>query len=162
MSAVFHQTLAIAWGKVCFSFNADGELVEISLRSRRSVGFVGTRPAGAPNSAALQKWVSAVEQGKAGAFPGPWRLPGDTEFRRNIYRAVAAIPAGKYLSYGEVAAQAGSPRAARAVGSAMAQNPLPLLIPCHRVWASNGLGGFTGGLKLKRAILAAEGHSLGD
>ncbi len=160
MSVVFRQTLSASWGKASFCFAADGNLVEISLRARRAVGCMGKRPAGAPTAAALKKWLRAFERGQAGSFPGPWQNPGITDFRRRVYAAVFAIPAGEHLSYGEAAAVAGSPRAARAVGSAMAQNPLPLLIPCHRVWAGNGLGGFTGGLKLKRAILAIEGHDL--
>lgn len=129
MGAVFHQTLAARWGKVTFSFAADGNLIEISTRPRRPLGTAGNRPKGAPSSAALSKWLGQFEKGTDATFPGPWKIPGNSEFRRKVYQAVAAIPAGKYLSYGEVAAKAGSPRASRAVGTAMGENPLPLIIP---------------------------------
>jgi methylated-DNA-[protein]-cysteine S-methyltransferase len=68
------------------------------------------------------------------------------------------IPAGKTLSYGAVAERVGYPRAARAVGRVMATNPLPLVVPCHRVVGSNGsLTGYGGGLHVKEALLRAEG-----
>ncbi|MEA2479223.1 MAG: methylated-DNA-[protein]-cysteine S-methyltransferase [Thermoleophilaceae bacterium] len=81
-----------------------------------------------------------------------------TEFQGRILRATAAIPYGRHLSYTEVAAQAGSPRASRAAGNALGANPIPIVIPCHRVWAAGGrLGGYTGGLDRKRLLLELEG-----
>jgi methylated-DNA-[protein]-cysteine S-methyltransferase len=82
------------------------------------------------------------------------------EFRRRILESIRSIPFGQIQSYGEVAAAAGSPRAARAVGGAMASNPVPIIIPCHRVIAANGrLTGYSapGGLQLKKLILLMEG-----
>ena len=74
---------------------------------------------------------------------------------------VATIPFGEVLTYGAVAARAGRDIAARAVGGVMGRNPLPLVIPCHRVVGAQGrLGGFTGGLDTKRALLAHEGMTL--
>jgi len=81
-------------------------------------------------------------------------------FRRRILESIRSIPFGQIKSYGEVAAAAGSPRAARAVGGAMASNPVPIIIPCHRVIAANGrLTGYSapGGLQLKKLILLMEG-----
>jgi len=80
-------------------------------------------------------------------------------FVRRVYGVVRRIPRGQVLSYGEVAEAAGNPGAARAVGNAMARNPLCLVIPCHRVVASHGLGGFggAGGVEQKRLLLALEG-----
>jgi methylated-DNA-[protein]-cysteine S-methyltransferase len=79
-------------------------------------------------------------------------------FRRLILMETGRIPRGKVRTYGSLAAAAGRPGAARAVGSAMASNPFPLAIPCHRVVRSDGsLGGFGGGLALKRALLEREG-----
>lgn len=80
-------------------------------------------------------------------------------FVRSVYEVVRRIPRGQVLSYGEVAEAAGKPGAARAVGNAMARNPICLFIPCHRVVASNGLGGFggDGGLAQKRLLLGLEG-----
>ncbi len=79
-------------------------------------------------------------------------------FTRRALQVCAKIPYGKTLSYGEVAARAGSPGGARAVGQAMSKNPFPIVVPCHRVLASGGkLGGFSGGLHFKRALLDLEG-----
>jgi methylated-DNA-[protein]-cysteine S-methyltransferase len=82
-------------------------------------------------------------------------------FVRRVYGVVRRIPRGKVLSYGEVAEAAGKPGAARAVGNAMARNPICLFIPCHRVVASSGLGGFggEGGVAQKKLLLGLEGLS---
>ena len=78
-------------------------------------------------------------------------------FQRKALAAVGKVPYGKTVTYGELARRVGRPRAARAVGQAMAHNPVPLVVPCHRVVASGGgLGGFGGGLDLKRRLLALE------
>jgi methylated-DNA-[protein]-cysteine S-methyltransferase len=84
-----------------------------------------------------------------------WRLM--TAFARRILTATAAIPYGALATYKEVAAEAGSPRGFRAAGNALGSNPLPIVIPCHRVVHSGGgLGGYTGGLDRKRTLLAIE------
>ena len=83
-------------------------------------------------------------------------------FTRRVYQIARQIPLGQTLSYGEVAARLGMPRAARAVGQALGRNPFPLVVPCHRVLAAGGaIGGFTapGGLDTKRQLLAIEGVS---
>lgn len=83
---------------------------------------------------------------------------GITPFQKKVYAIVAAIPPGETMSYGEVAAQAGSPGGARAVGRAMATNPWAPIVPCHRVVpASGGLGGYGGGIALKERLLTMEG-----
>jgi methylated-DNA-[protein]-cysteine S-methyltransferase len=79
-------------------------------------------------------------------------------FAGRILRKTARIPFGDVRSYGQLAAQAGSPRAARAVGNALGSNPIPIVVPCHRVLhADGGLGGYSGGLDRKRYLLALEG-----
>jgi len=81
-----------------------------------------------------------------------------SEFARKALRETCKIPRGKVATYSGLAAKIGSPQAARAVGTALANNPLPLLIPCHRVVRADGsLGGFGGGLKMKKALLTREG-----
>ena len=80
------------------------------------------------------------------------------DFQRKVLRQEFRIPRGRVMSYGGLAARIGHPRAARAVGTALARNPFPLIIPCHRtVQADGSLGGFGGGLKMKRALLEMEG-----
>jgi methylated-DNA-[protein]-cysteine S-methyltransferase len=85
-----------------------------------------------------------------------WSLIGP--FSRRVLKATAEIPYGGWLSYGEVAAEAGSPRGARAAGNALGSNPIALLIPCHRVLGSGGaIGGYGGGIDRKRMLLELEG-----
>ena len=79
-------------------------------------------------------------------------------FAGGVLRQTARIPFGDVRSYGQVAAQAGSPRAARAAGNALGSNPIPIVVPCHRVLHADGkLGGYSGGLDRKRFLLALEG-----
>jgi methylated-DNA-[protein]-cysteine S-methyltransferase len=99
--------------------------------------------------------VSEYLQGARKAFDLPVRLDV-TAFQRRVLEAVGEIPYGATMAYSEVAEKIGSPKAARAVGTANARNPLPLVIPCHRVVARQGLGGFGGGLDLKQRLLALE------
>lgn len=76
----------------------------------------------------------------------PIDMSGTPEFNRKVYDVALAIPHGETLTYGEVAARIGEPGAARAVGVALGQNPIPIIVPCHRVLAANGkTGGFSGG-----------------
>jgi methylated-DNA-[protein]-cysteine S-methyltransferase len=85
-----------------------------------------------------------------------WRLAG-RGFTRRVLRATAAIPYGATSSYARIARAAGSPRAYRAAGNALGANPLPIVVPCHRVLATGGgLGGYGGGVERKRALLAIE------
>jgi methylated-DNA-[protein]-cysteine S-methyltransferase len=89
-------------------------------------------------------------------LPLDWRLSRD--FRRRALRAVAGIPYGETRSYMQVAKRAGNERAVRAAGTACGSNPLPIVVPCHRVLRTGGgLGGYGGGLPMKRALLAMEG-----
>jgi methylated-DNA-[protein]-cysteine S-methyltransferase len=94
---------------------------------------------------------------RAFEIPLDWRLCG-AAFSRRVLEATNAIPYGSVSTYKDVATEAGSPRAARAAGNALGANPLPIVVPCHRVLHSGGgLGGYTGGLQIKRALLAIEG-----
>ena len=90
-------------------------------------------------------------------IPLDWRLVRG--FGRRVLEVTAAIPFGSVSTYSEVAGDAGSPRGARAAGNALGANPLPIVVPCHRVLhADGGLGGYTGGLERKRRLLAIEGR----
>jgi methylated-DNA-[protein]-cysteine S-methyltransferase len=85
-----------------------------------------------------------------------WRLT--TGFARRVLRATARIPYGQVSTYKQIAGEAGSPRGFRAAGNALGGNPLPIVVPCHRVLASGGgLGGYTGGEQRKRTLLTVEG-----
>jgi methylated-DNA-[protein]-cysteine S-methyltransferase len=90
-------------------------------------------------------------------FPDKLDLQGATAFQRKIWEATRQIPCGETRSYAWIARRIGNSAAARAVGQALGKNPLPVVIPCHRVIASDGrLGGFTGGLAMKKRLLALE------
>ena len=83
--------------------------------------------------------------------------PKGTEFQRAVWRQLQEIPYGETISYGELARRVGNPKASRAVGAANGANPLPIVIPCHRVIAGDGsIGGFGGGLPIKEILLALE------
>jgi O-6-methylguanine DNA methyltransferase len=91
-------------------------------------------------------------------FDFPVDLGGLTSFQRRVLTATAAVPAGRLVSYGDIARRIGRPRGSRAVGQALGRNPVPIVIPCHRVVAAGGkIGGYTGGLGIKRALLRIEG-----
>jgi methylated-DNA-[protein]-cysteine S-methyltransferase len=87
--------------------------------------------------------------------------PEGTEFQRTVWQRLQEIPYGETISYGELAKRVGNPKASRAVGAANGQNPIPIVIPCHRVIGANGkLTGFGGGLPTKEALLALEAKQL--
>lgn len=89
-------------------------------------------------------------------LPLDWRLTQG--FGRRVLKATARIPYGSVSSYKQVATAAGSPRGSRAAGNALGTNPLPIVVPCHRVLHSGGgIGGYTGGLERKRLLLGVEG-----
>ena len=91
-------------------------------------------------------------------FPDVLDLSGAADFQREVWEATRRIPFGETRSYRWVAEQIKKPKALRAVGQALGRNPLPIIIPCHRVLASGGqLGGFTGGIDMKRRLLHLEG-----
>ena len=87
--------------------------------------------------------------------------PRGTEFQKNVWKALSNIPYGEYRSYSEIACQIGNDKAVRAVGMANSKNPLPLIIPCHRVIGKNRkLVGYAGGLRIKETLLKIEGIEL--
>ena len=85
-----------------------------------------------------------------------------TEFQHDVWRVLQTLPYGSVATYAEVAELMGRPRAARAVGNANHANPWPVFVPCHRVVASHGVGGYGGGEGVKRWLLALEGVELAD
>jgi len=122
----------------------------------------GAAPASPPPDVAA--WMAIINQGFADYFRG---LPADfsslpldlrgTPFQLRVWQELRKIPRGQTISYKELAARAGSPKGCRAVGQANGANPIPLIIPCHRVINANGaLGGFSSGLHHKRWLLEHE------
>jgi len=132
------------------------QLVRIEFNPREAA------PAGAQrqDDAALRRGGEQLEEyfaGKRKAFDLPL-APRGTDFQQSVWRALAEIPWGQWRSYGDIARAIGRPRAVRAVGAANGRNPLPIVVPCHRVVGSDGsLTGFAGGLETKRYLLELEG-----
>ena len=106
---------------------------------------------------ALKKILGGTAPGE---FP-PLDWTGKTEFQKHVWNAMLKIPFGRTKSYGEIAAAIGKPKAVRAVGGACGANPIPVLVPCHRVLAANNkIGGFSSGLGWKSSLLEREGVQL--
>ena len=162
------------WGALPVQLS-NGRIRAIALDPRAAPSAPATRdprPRGPiRTSADLSRLMQRVTQGSVTAreITAACDLSDCTEFEREVFAALAKVRRGRVISYGELAAAAGSPRAARAVGSALGKNPIPILLPCHRVVASNGIGGYGGSaargwrpagqdpIAFKRALLAREG-----
>ena len=116
---------------------------------------------GAQDARDVSALLDAAESQLREYFARTFDLPLDprgTAFELRVWAALRTIPYGETRSYGAIAAAIGSPQAARAVGMANHRNPLPILIPCHRVIGADGsLTGYAGGLETKRRLLALEG-----
>jgi methylated-DNA-[protein]-cysteine S-methyltransferase len=109
----------------------------------------------------LKETATQLEEYFAGErldFDVPMELDG-TPFQKEVWAELSRIPYGQTISYGELARRVGRPKGPRAVGQANGRNPIPIIVPCHRVLAGNGIGGYGGGLPMKRALLAVEGVS---
>lgn len=94
-------------------------------------------------------------------FEVPLDLRG-TKFQMSCWESLLKIPFGRVVTYGRLADQVGRPKSFRAVGGANGANPIPIIVPCHRVVATDGLGGYGGGLALKRLLLGIEGVTEAD
>ncbi len=99
--------------------------------------------------------------GKRKAFSVPLYLNG-SEFQMKVWQVLMNIPYGEVRTYGEIASIIGSPKAARAIGGANNKNPIPIIIPCHRVVARGGIGGFAPGVKYKKILLDTEKRNSGS
>ena len=145
-------------GILGFHFTAKG----LAALTFAGVDAVATATSPTPDVAA---WMEMINKGFADYFRG---LPTDfsslpldpqgTPFQLRVWQELRKIPRGETISYQELAARAGNPQACRAVGQANGANPIPLIIPCHRVIAADGsLGGYSSGLDRKRWLLEHEG-----
>jgi len=129
----------------------------------RYVARLGTRVERAlPDPRAVSGVVDQLDSyfsGNITRFSIPLDLRVSSDFTYRVLRNASLIPFGQTMSYGEMAKLIASPRASRAVGGALGRNPVPIVVPCHRVIAGDGrIGGFTGGLAIKKALLRLEGH----
>jgi methylated-DNA-[protein]-cysteine S-methyltransferase len=154
-------------GTTSCAFATPAGPVRLAFLGARLVG-VALGEGGAPDLAALPPAcreiafaLQAFLNGRRPILPAlPFLLTRGTSFHQRVWLALPAIPPGTTATYGEVAALLGLPRGARAVGQAVGRNPLPVVLPCHRVVAKGGPGGFGAGLAWKGFLLAREGGTL--
>jgi methylated-DNA-[protein]-cysteine S-methyltransferase len=155
MSDTFWDRLAAPWGSITFVTGANGKILAIDVNGKQ---FDGSRDAARCRPAAQQ--LTEYFAGQREKFTLDL-APDGTAFQRSVWAALLDIPYGQVVTYGELAKRIGQPKAARAVGAANGANPIPVLIPCHRVIAAGGeLGGYTGGLQIKQSLLEIEGQRL--
>jgi O-6-methylguanine DNA methyltransferase len=130
----------------------------------RGISRVGTGPVGKPATAAARKLIEQARleiheylRGQRAFFRVPVDLTTVPDFQRSVLQAAGLIPFGEARAYAWIAARGGPPRAVRAVGTALGRNPVPLILPCHRVWRSDGgLGGYIFGADVKDRLAALE------
>jgi O-6-methylguanine DNA methyltransferase len=168
LAATERGVVAVAWLTTEPAFDAD-----LAKRLRAEVENAHDVRPGDPRRIHLDAGLAALDgllAGRPTRRPVAFDLADRPSWDRRVLEAVATIPWGTTASYGEIARQVGAPRAARAVGGAVGRNPVSLLIPCHRVIASDGsIGGYGGDgwgsredrLAIKRDLLRREGVSVG-
>jgi methylated-DNA-[protein]-cysteine S-methyltransferase len=156
---VYYTHLASPIGKLLLL--SDGEKltgIQFPRNQSKSVPADWKRDAGPFDEVIRQ--LRAYFAGELTEFDVPLNLQG-SPFERKVWSMLCKIPYGKTVSYGHIAGKIGQPKAFRAVGLANGKNPIPIIVPCHRVIGSNGsLTGFGGGLPLKRWLLEREGVEL--
>ncbi len=143
---------------VCrISYDADAE-----AQAERFARTYGVRVLRAPRAVdAVRRELDEYFSGKRQGFDLSLDLAAAPEFTRDVLVELARVPYGEVTTYGHLAARVGRPRAARAVGTVMNRNPIPIVLPCHRVVGSSGsLVGYAGGLERKQALLRLEGARL--
>jgi methylated-DNA-[protein]-cysteine S-methyltransferase len=144
------------------------EASEARTRKRLQKRFRQAREEPPPPAVAatIEKTVALLAGEKTDFSTAPVDVKSLPEFNRRVYEIVSAIPHGSVMTYGEIAAKLGEqPQKARDVGQAMGENPIPIVIPCHRVLAANGKpGGYSGsgGVKTKLKLLTIEGAKISD
>ena len=154
-SPIGHLYLALTEKGVCFLSLHGGE--EEFLQELKECGREVVRRDDIKGGF-VKRELEGYFAGELHLFQTPIDIVWGTPFERRVWRKVSRIPYGKARSYREVAKSVGVPRGYRAVGRAVGKNPIPIIIPCHRVIRSDGgLGGFSAGLEVKRYLLQLEG-----
>lgn len=162
MKGYFHS-IKLPWIGVIRMAGTRAGLLRISFGGRAD-SFVEELPReiewtqkGEPFGKLISK-LERLSRGERVSFNEAIDISRGTDFQRSVWRGIKGIPWGEMLSYSDLAKTVGKPNACRAVANACGANPLPLVIPCHRVIASDGtLGGFSNGLPLKKKLLKLEG-----
>jgi O-6-methylguanine DNA methyltransferase len=148
MNLISFEEVSVSWGENSYVLRLMNRIPYQLFFKKVPASFLQESPFW------TDKLASCLKQ-KPTYFP----LEG-TPFQHKVWRAIAQIPWGELRTYSQLAQAIGSPRAVRAVAGACGKNPLPLFIPCHRVVGKTDLGGFNGGVDLKKRLLRLEGHPL--
>lgn len=144
---------------VCEIGFGESETEQQFLQHLRTRGFRPVRNSQAVANVAEQ--LAEYFKGERNRFEVPFDVSGISTFTQSVLEATAEIPFGHLTSYRGIAEKIGHPSATRAVGNALGRNPIPVVIPCHRIVRSDSsIGGYTGGLKIKERLLALEGVRL--
>lgn len=159
MREIFYERYPAPIGRLTIGVSAEGvaalEFDHSYVQPPRRPGDTWVR-----STSRIEHVIAELDEyfaGKRRRFSVPLDLRG-TDFQLRCWRALLEIPYGRTISYAELARRVGSPRGFRAVGMANHDNPVAIIVPCHRVIASDGtLGGYGGGLEIKRALLELEG-----
>lgn len=150
--------LAVSDAGLCAVSWLDPHPLEMTLRHLRERGFDPVLDDSAPEVVRWQRHLDAYFAGDIRTFEGELDFTGASPFTERALRGILDIPWGSVRTYGEIAASIGVPGGTQAVGNAMGRNPLPVVVPCHRVVRANGeMGHYTGGPEIKAALLAIEG-----
>ncbi|MEK6693539.1 MAG: methylated-DNA--[protein]-cysteine S-methyltransferase [Nitrospirota bacterium] len=169
-TTIFYTTLKSPVGTIYITFTKNGvSRIDLNIGSEKNFikdfgdslkNVVKKNHRGIPQlKKALRAYFSP--DGKQPSFKYPIDLLEGTPFERKVWHMIKKIPYGKVVSYKDIAMKIGKPKAVRAVGSACGKNPLPIIIPCHRVIAKDkGLGGYSPGIKIKRKLLEIEGVNI--
>lgn len=137
-------------------FHADPDSFPFEVE--RTFGSAGEEQAGPFDD--VRRQLDEYFSGRRLVFRMPLDLDQGTPFQRRVWKGLLSIPYGQTLSYRDLARSIGQPSATRAVGSANGKNPLPIVVPCHRVVAADGsIGGFSGGLDIKKRLLGLEAET---
>jgi methylated-DNA-[protein]-cysteine S-methyltransferase len=160
---VYYTAMRTPVGRVFVAATAAG-LVRVSFNPDEAAFVASLKPLkmeivrSAERVAAIAAQLEAYFAGQRRTFELPIDLQRLSPFQRRVLTAAREVPAGQTVSYGDLARRIGQPQASRAVGQALGHNPVPIVIPCHRIVAgSGGLGGYTGGLAIKKKLLQLEG-----
>lgn len=165
-AVVFHSSL----GWVGIAESAGGIAAIVFSKASKAEAEAGLRTISdarleerdSPRLRRAKQQMKEYAAGTRKSFDLPLDLSQGTAFQQRVWKALQAVPYGQLRSYRELASSIGGRRYARAVGGAVGANPLPIVVPCHRIVAHDGsLGGFSCGLPAKRRLLALEGSLLG-
>lgn len=154
----YYDTLESPWGAMLIAASDKG-LTGVYFHRQKYHPKRGKEWQHAPDNAHLKRAKRQLGE----YFAGKRKVfdleldPAGSEFQKQVWRAIAGVPYGETISYGELARRCGFPEGARAAGAATGRNPIGIVVPCHRIVGSNGkLTGYAGGLDKKRALLALE------